>query len=269
MEPSFPASRALLRLGLRHRAWRYRLSVDPDEIRWMRVVLRPGDTVVDIGAYKGGYTYWMRRWVGVGGSVIAFEPQPELAAYLERCVGAFSWSNVRIEQTALSSSPGRRELRVPGPEPSPGASLTGASLPPDARAYTVRVETLDARLAALGTPPPVRLLKCDVEGHELDVFEGAGATLARDRPLLLFECEARHDPSRSVVDVFGRLQALGYRGFFFWRGRALDVERFSLSEHQVEGRRPYGNNVIFVPDEWREGRARPAPEGWASAPGPA
>ncbi len=52
------------RLECRHRAWRYRTKLAPEEIRWMQGVLRPGGVVVDAGAYKGGYTYWMRDQVG-------------------------------------------------------------------------------------------------------------------------------------------------------------------------------------------------------------
>jgi FkbM family methyltransferase len=255
----------VVRASLRHRAWRYRLRVDRDGIRWMRSWLRPGDAVVDVGAYKGGYTYWMRSSVGSTGSVLAFEPQPRLASYLRRCASAFSWSNVRVEEVALSSGAGRRELRVPGSEPSPAASLVGASLPAGSGGYLVPVDTLDRRVADVAATGPVRLVKCDVEGHEMDVFEGARGMLTADRPPLLFECEARHDPTRTVEDVFEFLHGLGYRGFFFWHGRKLGAERFRTREHQVQGRRPYCNNFIFVPEEGRDVREPTAPDS-ASAP---
>jgi len=248
-----PFGRALGRVGLAHRGWRYRRRVDPDEIRWMRSVLREGDVAVDVGAYKGGYTYWMRREVGRRGAVIAFEPQPRLAAYLEGCVADFGWRNVTVMGCALSSEPGRRELLIPdaaapAQATSPGASLLGASLPEGSRGYPVDVDTLDHVLAAREPRVRVRLMKCDVEGHELDVFFGARDTIDRHRPLILFECEARHDPSRSVEDVFDHLRARGYRGSFFLHGEELPVERLDLGRHQVEGRRPYVNNFVFVPD---------------------
>jgi len=211
--------------------------------------LRPGHVAVDVGAYKGGYTYWMRRAVGPDGRVIAFEPQRAAAEYLRECVRAFAWLNVTVREEALSSSPGERELRVPGSGPSPGASLLGASLPVGSGSYEVRLETLDRCLAALQPRPSVSFVKCDVEGHEVDVFRGAEETLLRDRPLLLFECEARHDPARPVTDVFAYLERLGYRGFFFWRGELHDVAEFRVAVHQVGGRRPYANNFAFVPAE--------------------
>jgi len=237
------------RLLLAHRGWRYRTRVDPDEIRWMRSVLRRGDLAVDIGAYKGGYTYWMRHAVGESGSVFAFEPQPTLASYLRQCVRDFGWRNVRVEEAALSSQVGARVLRLPGHVPSPGASVVGASLPDGGDAYEVRAETLDRFLETEAPGTPVRLIKCDVEGHELDVLAGAALTLAAYRPLLLVECEARHLQGHSMRDVFAHLEALGYRGSFFRSGERLDVSAFDVDRHQVEGRRPYSNNFVFEPAE--------------------
>jgi len=243
--------KVLGRAALVHRGWRYRLRVDPAEIRWMRSVLRPGDIAVDAGAFKGGYTFWMRSSVGSAGTVLAFEPQPDLASYLRDRVGDFGWRNVRVEEMALSSEPGRRLLRLPGRGPSPGASLVGASLPEGGQSYEVRVETLDRFFASSPAPGPVRLIKCDVEGNELGVFRGAERTLTRDRPLLLFECEARHLSGHTMQDVFAHLEARGYRGSFFWSGQRLDVRRFDPGLHQLEGRKPYGNNFLFEPDEVR------------------
>ena len=126
----------------------------------MRGVLRRGDVAVDVGAYKGGYTYWMREAVGDAGTVFAFEPQPELASYLRQCVRDFNWRNVRIEEIGLSSESGERMLHAPGVEPSPAASLVGASLREGSRSYEVRVDTLDRSLAQMEHCLMSRSLTC-------------------------------------------------------------------------------------------------------------
>jgi len=239
---------------LTHRGWRYASRVDPDEIRWMRSVLGPGDVAVDVGAHKGGYTWWMRRLVGDAGRVLAVEPQPTMAAYLRRCVADFDWTNVRVEEVALSSTTGRGHLSLPGLDPSPAASLVGASLPTGGARYEVRTDTLDRLVDAWAPGSPVRLVKCDVEGAELDVFRGAGRTLERDRPLLLFECEARHLAGGDMRDVCEHREALVYSGTFFWRGERLGVDAFDVPTHQVEGRRPYANNFVFVPENAERAR---------------
>ena len=73
-----------LRTRLLHRAWRYRLRIERPEILFLLEHLAPGQTAVDVGAHKGAFTYWMDRLVGPTGHVLAFEPIPELAAYLGR-----------------------------------------------------------------------------------------------------------------------------------------------------------------------------------------
>jgi FkbM family methyltransferase len=93
-------------------------------------VLQPGDLVIDAGAYKGGYTYWMRDAVGATGRVIAFEPQPELAAFLERMVEAFRWDNVLVEPMGLSSGRAARTLFVPGQALPSGRRSNGSAKVP-------------------------------------------------------------------------------------------------------------------------------------------
>jgi FkbM family methyltransferase len=215
----------------------------------MMGALRPGDLAVDVGAHKGGYTYSMRRAVGATGAVVACEPQPELADYLRTCVGAFDWRNVAVVERALSCSPGTAALRRPGAEPSPAASLDGASFPAGALGREVEVDTLDGALAALHSGRPLRFLKCDVEGHELEVFKGGVRTLTEDRPLILVECEARHAPERRVEDVFMHLTRLGFEGSFFLRGERHAVADFDVATHQIARRRPYVNNFLFQPVE--------------------
>ena len=213
----------------------------------MRGVLGPGDVVVDAGAYKGGYTYWMRGEVGASGHVFAFEPQPELAAFLRRVVEAFSWANVHVEEAGLSATGGELTLHAPGSGPSQDASLVGALAGAQARHYTVRIDTLDDFLKERRLGRPVDLIKCDVEGHELDTFRGAEGVLTQDRPLLLFECEARHNPGpgghrRLRVPSGSRIP-----GLFFLAGEVLDVRQFDLEAHQTLGRAPYANNFVFEP----------------------
>ena len=86
------------------RAWRYRLRAERPEIRFLLNQLQLGQTVIDIGAHKGAYTYWMSQRVGSSGQVIAFEPQPELNQNLSKLTGLFPYNNIQIESFALSST---------------------------------------------------------------------------------------------------------------------------------------------------------------------
>ncbi|HUF80906.1 MAG TPA: FkbM family methyltransferase [Burkholderiales bacterium] len=236
------------------RAFHYRWRVNRPEIAFLSSRVRPGDTVVDVGCHKGGFLYWLRRHVAAAGQVYGFEPQPPLARYLKEIVAMQRWSNVTIEAAGLSSASGSMELFVPGPEgaSSPGATLSPAE--PDQPHHNVRVPvvTLDEYVESRGASR-ITFIKCDCEGHEMQVFRGAERLLRRDRPVLLFECERRHLRDSTPQAVFDYLQSLGYRGYFFGPDGLMPLSGFRLETHQParEGRYwdapDYFNNFAFLP----------------------
>jgi FkbM family methyltransferase len=233
-----------VKLRFLHRAFKARWRDQKLEIALARALIHPGDTVIDAGANKGAYTYWLRRFVGPSGQVLAYEPQPELASYLEKVRAAFGWENVEIRQAALSDSPGAAKLYVPGGGVSPGASLEASA---GGASYDCTVTTLDRDLAGA----PVKFLKVDVEGHELALFRGAERVLAKDRPSILFECEARHLTKHSMGEVFDFLQTFGYEGWLLHGAKLLPVSQFDPAVHQKNsGPRfwdasDYFNNFLF------------------------
>ncbi|HZP59397.1 MAG TPA: FkbM family methyltransferase [Opitutaceae bacterium] len=245
-------SNFLCRARLLYRACRYRWKLDPAEIAFVRAQARPATTAVDIGAHKGGYAFWMARAVGPAGRVIAFEPQPELAAALQRAFRP--QRQVAIENIGISDRSGELMLSVPGAGPSPGASFETSEITAHwPRKISVAVSTLDACLAR--PRPRISLIKCDVEGHELNVFRGAEKILREERPALLFECEQRHQNGHSIGDVFDFLGDLGYRGFFFIHGTLRPLAEFDPSRHQnCATPRLYCNNFAFLPAEGRHGQ---------------
>ncbi len=232
-----------------YRALKARYRDQGAEIRALLGELSAGATAVDVGANKGAYLYWMRRAVGPAGRVFAFEPQPGLARYLEAVCARIGWDNVVVRECAVSDAAGVRVLHVPGWENSPGASLEeAAAAGPGTRDREVAADTLDHQLAGAGR---LALIKVDVEGHELAVFRGAERTLAESRPVLLFECEARHLTGHAPPDVFRHLERLGYRGQFFSPEGLRPVAEFDSATHQrrAPGRfweaPGYCNNFLF------------------------
>jgi FkbM family methyltransferase len=218
--------------------------LDPGEISFIMHNLGSGDTAVDIGAHKGGYTYWMYRAVGPGGKVFCFEPQPCLADYLKKIVMNSGYKTIIIENLALSSRRGSAELFITGSKKasSPGASLEIHKNKGTGRSCTVNTETLTDYLRT-SKVRPVKLIKCDVEGHELEVFKGAEGILREDCPVLLFECESRHHGKESIHGVFKFLKDLGYKGYFFLRSRLLPLS--ALEDEKVKNPGTRINNFVF------------------------
>lgn len=226
------------------RAWRHRLLKDRWEVAFVRSSLRPGDCCLDIGSHKGAYAYWMARAVGPTGRVVAFEPQPVYADLQKRLWQHTGTRHIRVEHLALSDSDGEATLWIPSWGPSPGASLVRSSLGDGATEVKVPMTTLDAYAAGQALPR-VAFIKCDVEGHELAVFHGAEKLLRRDKPKLLFECEARFGGDARVREVFAFLASQGYTGWFTYRGVRVPAAEFRPDVHQSPSMKRTCNNFVF------------------------
>ena len=235
-----------------HRVWKARRRDERDEIAALRHWVRPGDVVLDLGAHKGSYLFWLQRSVGPTGRVLAFEPQPFLAGYLREVVKTFGWRHVEVRNEGVSERAGTLTLVFPegSGAVSPGASFERAA-GTGGREVPIPVTSLDREFPEGSKAPS--FIKCDVEGHELAVFRGGAAMLRRARPVLLFECEQRHLATHRVADVFRELEGYGYRGEFFGPDGLRPIAEFRPEVHQASDgdrfwdRPGYCNNFLFVP----------------------
>lgn len=159
-----------VRLSARYRA----LSWNPQEYAAFRAVVRPGATVLDVGANVGAYTLMFATWAGPAGRVFAFEPAADARTGLATHLALNRLSDrVDVIDAAVSADVGRANFAVH--RFGGGSSLAVGSL--DAAAIiTVATESIDHFCETRGVRPD--LIKIDVEGAELDVLKGARRTLA-------------------------------------------------------------------------------------------
>jgi FkbM family methyltransferase len=198
----------LFKLHMMHRFWRFRLTKESRELYCVRHLSLEGATVLDIGANKGVYSYWLSRAVGSTGKVFAFEPQPELAVHLARLKSAFQLQNVQFISKALSETSGQVALS------RDFCGAGHASLVPKKKrreTVTIQMTTVDDFVRE-NNIKDVAFMKIDVEGHELSALKGSIGLLKRSRPILLLECFAENAKDGKL---FSFLQELGYDGFYF------------------------------------------------------
>ncbi len=234
-----------LRMQLRFR--RYRQRKEAAEIGFMQSLSLTRRTVIDIGANKGVYSYWMSRAVGPQGRVIAFEPQPELEKHLADVFDSFSLSNVELISRALSGQPGDVRLY----RRSIGAGDASFEAMPGGEAINVSCTTLDEYASSAGLDD-IAYIKCDVEGHELAVMQGAEQSLKRWLPVLQVEC---HHREAAQGDLFAFLSGLGYSGFFIQQGKHLPCEEFA--RHPCRKAGTDHRNYLFVAAAAPAGEANP------------
>ena len=228
------------------RAWKYRLLAEQQEIKFLLENLSPGQTAVDFGSYKGAYTYWMSKRIGSTGKVFAFEPQLEAYTGLQNLLDQRNSNNVHIELLALSSRKGHASIIRPRDELSPGASI---SFEKELGIKTLMVETttLD-NYFLIENQIPVDFIKCDVEGHELDVFCNGVRMIKKYQPTIIVECEARQCGRNNVKELFFLFRKLGYKGYFYNGELMADVDDFDIFQYQeAQNKKIYVNNFFFTP----------------------
>jgi FkbM family methyltransferase len=152
-------------------------------IEIMQKVLRPESNCVDVGCHAGAILDEMLR-LSPAGQHFAFEPLPDLAAKLrQRYAGR---PNIAFHELALSNTAGRATFHANRDHPGM-SGLERRDYVSDqdtVELIEVRTDRLDAQL-----PPDFRVdfMKIDVEGAESLVFEGGLESLARSRPVVVFE----------------------------------------------------------------------------------
>ena len=138
-------------------------------------------TFMDVGANVGQHSLFMSRHAD---NVVAFEPNDEVASRFQANVILNGLGNIDLVRCALGSEPGEGQLGS-GLEKNSGSRSLVWSLDPS-KNITVPVARGDSVMEERGIER-VDILKIDVEGYEKNVFEGMRNTLARDRPIILFE----------------------------------------------------------------------------------
>lgn len=211
------------------------------ELLVLRQLVGPGGVCIDVGAAGGAHLWALSRLVGPGGAVHGFEPRPASHRILAVQRRLLRRRNVRVHRLALGAEHGEVAMRVPRWTRTMAYVRTdddGDASPLADREIRVPVTTLDAFVAAQGLRR-VDLVKCDVEGHELDVLAGATRTIDRWHPVLVCEVERQHLAryGRHPDDLQRWLAARGYRPHRYANGRLAEVDALTAID----------NDFVFLP----------------------
>lgn len=227
--------------------------MDTSEISFIRKNIEQGDICVDLGCHKGAYLYWLVKGVGKKGKVYAFEPQVILYDYLLSIKRVFGYEHVVLENMGVSSQEGSMQFFIPLTKSgtSPGAKILDSKKENEnGNLVKIEVTTLDKYFFERKIFP--QLLKIDVEGHEKFVLLGGINLLKACKPVILLECENRHQETGNIQEVFQLLLDLGYEGYFFQEKRLRSINEFNPSIHQKTGEarywqeKGYINNFVFL-----------------------
>lgn len=182
---------------------------DPGVAAVLRRYVRPGMSVVDIGANIGCLTMLLASLVGPTGRVVAVEPNPENVKLLEASRRLNGFDQVVVLPVAAGRDTGVLALNV-----SFSNGMTGEL--PDEMAGVLGSRPVPSFALDLVLPKDgsIDVVKLDIEGAEFNALIGMTSTIDRDRPVIVSEFSPMTMPGISHCsgpDYLGFLIAKGYQ----------------------------------------------------------
>lgn len=216
-------------------------------------MLPMGGTFVDVGANVGTMSVAAALTSGSAGRVIAFEPQQQVAALLSANARRHGVDErVTVRHEAVGASAGTHEMFFHV------NSLVSGAIEAPQRFHPGRSQRRVVSMVVLDDviDTPVSMLKVDVEGFEVEVFEGCRRILQDNRDIIvLFEVNyvlAEH-MNRPLEKVFGFFPRSEWATYVINESAAIDgsgrpvleVIDGVLDEKRRSAKPPY-TNVLAV-----------------------
>jgi FkbM family methyltransferase len=159
----------------------------------MSQFIKPGDTVIDVGANIGTTAISLSRNVGNSGKVYAFEPQQVISQCLNTNLLINNIKNVEAYTMAISSLSGwvkldSDELNAKGMYGLVGIADKGH------RVKSITLNEFEVNNCSF--------IKIDVEGHEWEVIKGADSFLLKHSPVVYLEAKKELIGTNNCLDWF-------------------------------------------------------------------
>jgi FkbM family methyltransferase len=168
---------------------------DTNLTEFVQDLVKPGETILDIGAWEGPLSFLFSHLVGEIGRVYSFEPMPQSFAVFKHLVRVNNIQNIFPFQLAMSNTSGTSVLTSDAPGSS-GATIQDLNntIGRDVKRFktvnSCQTMTVDDFCTSHNIAPSG--LKIDVEGAEYKVFEGALKTIECYHPWCILEFHGQY-----------------------------------------------------------------------------
>jgi FkbM family methyltransferase len=216
------------------------IKSDPD-LAVLSDFLGRGDTFVDVGANHGSFSIVASQCVGPDGLIVAVEPQPILAALVERSLAENKTTAFEVHRFACSDEEGTQTFFVPKATSGSAGIFREHSAVSAFDALNVPLKCFDTAVHWRAFRGRV-LVKLDVEGSEIRFLKGAREFLSSCQPNILLEVSPGSIAAsgQSESNLVGTLSELGYSHF----REICDPEPVPLKAMQSS---PQRNVIVLSP----------------------
>jgi FkbM family methyltransferase len=185
----------------------------------LKEIVKPGMTVLDVGANIGYFSVLAAKLAGASGSVWAFEPTPHVVDILKKNVRANGFEDcIHVVPQAVGDELGSVRLYVNVTENTLSSLYPEASgqqyeqIPGQYEFVDVPCTTVDAWAAQRGWPA-VALIKMDIEGGETAALAGM-VDVSRHNPRLKliveFNVRTLRAAGATIDEFFAGLSSCGF-----------------------------------------------------------
>jgi FkbM family methyltransferase len=206
------------------------LDYEPWVIDYFLKTLKPGMTVLDVGASWGAFALPAAKKVGPSGKVIAIEMSAGNGRVLLESAKASGVSNMQLLLVGVSDRLGTEYLRRQTVHNNFQMEPPTDGIPADLDAFDIApVVPLDLLRADFGK---IDVLKIDIEGMEYRAFMGAKALMAEQKPITFLEYSPRFQSEISGAEGSALLS------FFLDLGYGVEILHRKKKREVVAGDTP-------------------------------
>ena len=150
------------------------------EIKYIKQIIKNGDTVLDLGANIGVYTLIFAKLVGKSGHVFAFEPDPSNFEILSKNIKENKHENVTLVQKAVSEKNDKIKLYV-----SKRNHASHRIFDSEEKRNSIEIDVITLDTYFKNFKKPINFIKIDVEGVEGATLLGASNIIKNSKDLVI------------------------------------------------------------------------------------
>lgn len=214
--------------------------------KWMMdMEVHKGDVILDIGANIGYYALMEAKRLQGSGKIHAIEPDPRNIRFFGKNISSFGLQDlIEVREGAISNFDGQLDFAL---SDSTNLSSFNISTAPASKIVKVTVYDFGAYVERIGE---IDLVRMDVEGHEVEIFQSLVELLKRNKDLapkkIIFETHQYGTKQDKMADILRVLFEHGYTVKYISSDDEL------LPEGSVFKR--YGYSPFKILEEWRVSR---------------